>query len=299
MAKIDNIDKQRQADRRTALLALNADERRTDSDCLTDEELASLVDRKCTAEEQKQYLSHLAACEGCYSRWVELAECIDAETTAKKRKKVHTLMQPKQLAWAGSLLAAAASVVLFLNITGELPPPVVPQRMQTEQSISPSLPLEKSRKAEHKGDILAPEIELPAATPPPVTLEATSDSAHFSTSQAPPQPLPAQKAIRAKQSMAADELHEERAMIRAESASLQVSAWLENIQQGCQRGEANRQFWQKTYLEGEKIVRHTKLKRETLVTNLLPLIKQLQQSSEAGPPLCEQILERLDAAENH
>ncbi|MEN8198759.1 MAG: hypothetical protein ABFR63_01670 [Thermodesulfobacteriota bacterium] len=311
MAKIEDINRQQQADRRTALLALNADERRIEDDCLTDDGLACLVEHQCPAEEQKQYLSHLASCENCYRRWLELSKLAQAETTQKEQKNVHKLIQPKQLAWAGSLLAAAASVVLFLNITGEMAPPVVQQRMETgttrekatspevqstaDQSIPPSLSLEKSEKVETKIDVFETEMEMPGTPPLPAPVEETTGSSQFSPpqTQQKQQPAPAKKALRAEPPMV-ETLPEEAAMVSADSVSLSASEWLDHIQQGCRRGEGDSQFWQKAYLEG-KSLNPGQMAEKDLVDDLLPLIQELQQVPEAGPAICRQILRRLDS----
>ena len=146
MANIHSIDEKKQADRGVALLALHAGQGSVSSACLTEEELACLVDRQCTADEQEQFFSHLASCETCYRSWLELLEIFDTGTGQKTGNMVYKFFQPKQLAWAGSLFAAAASVALFLNISGEMDAPVLQPQMQT------GIELKKSALPEEQGD---------------------------------------------------------------------------------------------------------------------------------------------------
>jgi hypothetical protein len=86
MAEIHRLDKQRQADRRTALLALHASGKQPSADCLDDNELACLVDGACTAEEKEKYFHHLADCSSCLHAWLELAECAQAEIEPREKE---------------------------------------------------------------------------------------------------------------------------------------------------------------------------------------------------------------------
>ena len=94
-------------DRTLARLALTT-VKDTSIPCPDDAELALLVDGRLSDVRQEELWNHLAACSTCYEQWRIIAE-IKCETV-KKRSLV------KIISISGGLLAAAASVLLFVNI---------------------------------------------------------------------------------------------------------------------------------------------------------------------------------------
>ena len=185
MAKIHSIEQKQEADRQTAMLALAATSKDTEkTSCLTADEMACLVDNQCAPADQEQFYKHLAHCEICYHQWVELSELTATSKIQKSRKGIHTLFQPRNLAWAGSAIAAAASIVLFLNITGETPSPVLYKPLQkevkrswvpapgvlndVEQADSRARILEQNIDSMH--DTVKPEMETQASIPSSVSI---------------------------------------------------------------------------------------------------------------------------------
>ena len=308
MAKIHSIEQKQKADRQTALLALattNKDAEQTD--CLTADEMACLVDNQCSPDDQEQFYLHLTHCEICYHQWVELSELASTDTIKKSRKGIHTLFQPRNLAWAGSALAAAASIVLFLNITGETPTPVLHKPLQTGVERSwvppPGVPKDleqadsKAKTTEQKidsiHDVVQPEMETQTSTPSSVSVEEKITPEEMSTK---------------KQKLNFSVLKEEAQVMGTSGGKavdglprksiyqgqVQASEWIERIHQGCLAQEKNIPFWEKQYQEGKKLIRFESAEEKKLVNDLLPLIEQLQQSPDGNIFICKRILKRLE-----
>lgn len=117
MVEMTELERQRRADRQLALLALTGEQPRADGPCPKAEELAALVEGKLPAEEAEACLTHLAGCGQCYSLWLQLDREYQEHTARQRPPLLHLLSRPRLLTAAGSLLAAAASIALFLNLT--------------------------------------------------------------------------------------------------------------------------------------------------------------------------------------
>ncbi|MBW2328100.1 MAG: hypothetical protein JRF04_00495 [Deltaproteobacteria bacterium] len=308
MAKIHNIDQKQKADRQTALLALAATSKDTEqTDCLTADEMACLVDNQCSPDDQEQFYLHLTHCEICYHQWVELSELASTDTIKKSRKGIHTLFQPRNLAWAGSALAAAASIVLFLNITGETPSPVLHKPLQTgverswvpapgmpndvEQAESRAKITEQNIDTMH--DTVQSEMETQASTPSSVSVK---------------EKITQKEMLTKKQKLNFTVLKEEAQVMGTSvgkavdglprksiyQGQVQAGEWIERIQQGCLSQKENILFWEKQYQEGKELIRFDSTEEKKLVNDLLPLIEQLQQSSDKNSFICKRILLRLE-----
>ena len=118
MAKITELEKKRTAERRLALLVLTGEQPQASGSCLDLEELAALVEGKLAPEQVEPCLDHLAGCEHCYALWRQLDREWQEQAGKSGRNTLRRLIRrPRFLATAGSLLAAAASIAVFLNIT--------------------------------------------------------------------------------------------------------------------------------------------------------------------------------------
>ncbi len=308
MAKIHSIERKQKADRQTALLALAATSKNAEqTDCLTADEMACLADNQCSPDDQEQFYNHLAHCEICYRQWVELSELAATDTIEPSRKAIHIFFQPRNLAWAGSALAAAASIVLFLNITGKTPLPVMHKPMQTgverswvpapgvlndlEQADSRAKTTDQNIDDIH--DTVQPEMETQASTPSPVSVE---------------EKIMPKGMLTKKQRLNFTALKEEAQVMGASGGKavdgfprestyqslVPASEWIKRIQQGCLAQEKNIPFWEKQYQEGKKLIHFDSTEEKKLVNDLLPLIEQLQQSSGKNVFICKRILKRLE-----
>lgn len=310
MARIHSIEQKQKADRRTAMLALAAtSEDAKKTSCLTADEMASLIDSQCSPDDQERFYNHLAHCEICYRQWVELSDLTATDTIEKSRKAIQTLFQPRNLAWAGSALAAAASVVLFLNITGETPSPVMHKPMKTgverswapapgvlndvEQADSRAITSDQNINGMH--DTVRLEMETQASTPSPASEEI--EEKIVSEGMVPKKqkiksmaPKEEAQVMGKSGGKAVDDL----SWKSTYQGQMKAGKWIERIQQGCLSQEKNIQYWEKQYQEGIKLIRYESTEEKILVKDLLSLIEQLQQSSDENFFICKRILKRLE-----
>ncbi|MEA2116055.1 MAG: hypothetical protein U9P36_11840 [Thermodesulfobacteriota bacterium] len=269
--------------------------------------MACLVDNKCAAADQEQFYNHLAHCEICYHQWLELSELTATDNTQKSRKAVQPLFQPRNLAWAGSALAVAASIVLFLNITGETPSPVLHKPLQTEverswvpapgvqndveQADSRAKTAELTIDSMH--DTVQPEMETQASTPSSVSVKEkiTPEEMLIKNQKLNISVLKEEAPVMdASGGKAVDGLPR----INTYQVQMKASEWIESIQQGCLAQEKSIPFWKKQYQKGNKLIHFESAEEKKLVNDLLPLIEQLQQSSDGNIFICKRILKRLE-----
>lgn len=159
MTEKSEIEQQREADRRLALLALVSEQPEPSGACLEPEELSALVEGRLTPEQTEPCLTHLAGCERCYALWLRLDREWRGQTGRSNRNTLRRLIsRPRFLAAAGSLLAAAASIAVFLNITADRHTlPRLPDQPARELALSmpPAKPAEQAANEQ--------EVPAPAA----------------------------------------------------------------------------------------------------------------------------------------
>lgn len=162
------MEQQREADRRLALLALVSEQPEPCGACLEPEELSALIEGRLTPEQIEPCLTHLAGCERCYALWLRLDREWRGQTGRSNRNTLRRLIsRPRVLAAAGSLLAAAASIAVFLNITVDHSAlPRLPEKAVQEQALS--MPALKTAEQ------VAPEQEAPA-TPAASSLQSADE----------------------------------------------------------------------------------------------------------------------------
>ena len=188
MAMRHNLTELQEARRRLGLLALANQRPKITGHCLTGEELAALVEGRLTPEQRSARLTHLADCEHCYGQWLQLDRFWREQTIPHRPgKRLSWLAQPKHWAAAGSLLAAAASIAVFLSITERVDQQTLTQLHEK--------PLQEMRE---------PAIPAPAAAPANDSISRQAEPVPSS-----PQPDPAQEAAQqtaAPQSQAKQEI---------------------------------------------------------------------------------------------
>lgn len=120
MADLKRLDDKREADRLTAQLGMAASERsEVEGECLTSEQLADVATNYCSPEERKAALAHFATCQKCYDAWVGVSLSLVAMESGLERRK-RPLLSMRNLGYLGSAMAVAASVMVFLNIQGDM-----------------------------------------------------------------------------------------------------------------------------------------------------------------------------------
>ena len=122
MTDLKQANQSRQQQELLAQLALQS-QSQDKGPCLDDLQLAQLVDGRLSAQEQERAWRHLAGCPHCYERWLLVSSALPGKKNWKR----------PLLSVAGGLLAAAASVMLYLNIQG--PPALTSLPRQTDDAI--------------------------------------------------------------------------------------------------------------------------------------------------------------------
>lgn len=121
MAEITDLERKKAEERRLALLVLAGGQPPPEGACLAPEEMAALVEGTLPPERAEASLAHLADCEHCYTLWRELDREWREQAEKSGRGTVLRLIgRPRFLTAVGSLLAAAASIAVFLNLTTEV-----------------------------------------------------------------------------------------------------------------------------------------------------------------------------------
>ncbi len=158
---VDDLQKKREADRRSALLGLAADRSPGEQGrCLSVQEMSALLDGKCSSHERERFLMHLSSCDSCYGEWVALDHVLNEKEAGKKKR---LFFQPSFLALSGSLLAAAASVIFFMNLDYSPGP-----EEAALPSPSPELQMEATREKSEKRRLPSREKK---GVPAPASLE--------------------------------------------------------------------------------------------------------------------------------
>ena len=307
MAKRYSIHQPNDADRRTALLGLAlSGTSEPAGPCLSDQEMAALVDNTCSGKEREYCFQHLANCDSCYRHWLELSKIVANDNKMQDENSRPRIIRPQFFAWTGSLLAAAASVVIFLQITGKAPTPVVPrQSMETitgnrrgpardQQAESTAVKsMAKSVKAYGgKGlDMAANEITSPAAVAPapPVKKIAGHDTASTASYGQP------QAMVKNKQQTLDGSRRGTLCRLRATAGRKGSPGrlWLDRVQQGCRHNEASSQFWQQQFRTGKQLAMQQDPVERQLIRELLPLVEELQGKENDTQAVCEEILKRF------
>ena len=331
MATIHKLDQRKQADHRTALLGLAADQPPSAGVCLLPEEMAELVEDICPAEKKKQLFRHIAVCETCYWEWLTLQMVFDKRIKSKKKSRLFKFFEPGNMALFGTLLAAAASVVVFLNINlpstekTSLIVPIEsmrqePSSVREEEKFRPAVPAERqdTPPAPTKS-ALKPET-LPKKQEMPVSIHAVKAEKKKSAPAAPaamsPPPtstlkedLPAQESISAEKVLpkAAGEAATDGAvrsqpgggMPALQQNRLQAGAavfgrWQQQLENGCRQGRTAEDFWQEMERKGRDVkARSGELKPDELknLENLLLLTTGMEKANVSER--CRRILDLL------
>lgn len=170
MAKIEEFEQYKAHQRRLALLALLADQPKTTTACLEDERLASLVEGAVPQEEVDQCMAHLAQCDRCSGLWVQLDQEWQRQEKIEQRNKRRKLQKkPRPFTVVGSLLAAAASVAVFVTITTRVdrklshPLTTPPARQQELAAVAPAPSEEKGVAQESVPATAPPQVQEPVA----------------------------------------------------------------------------------------------------------------------------------------
>ncbi|MCL1980123.1 MAG: hypothetical protein FWG62_03490 [Proteobacteria bacterium] len=157
---MNEYEDKKNADRRLALLVLTSEPPGPLGPCPSAETLAALVEGRLAPEEAKTWRAHLADCETCYGQWLQLDRQWQQNLLLNRKTTLLRLVsKPRFLTTMGSVLAAAASVALILNLPFTQRGPI-------------NLPAPQEKTMEHQAAAPAADIAAPQAEPaPPAPLE--------------------------------------------------------------------------------------------------------------------------------
>ena len=309
MAKLHILKHREKGDKRIALLALAFNQKEVGSSaCLADAEMAALVDGTCDDAERNRLQNHLASCELCYQHWIDLSRGVDQHGRVKKDKRSEQLIRFRHVTWAGSFFAAAASVVLFINITQVLPPSTMEEADKTVSKQNDSTELQPSVEmvpAGHQSrapafqladrqDIVKGQEQSADTQVAPVLKKRQFGGSHNLEKKN-------EKVIR-KRSYKAENIAELEKKL-SDSASIlkrgqsQTAMWLATLKQGCQAGQVSPFFWEQQYQQGKKITRFVDEVEKYHLQELLPLIRNIDEKAVADRDVCREILRIIDHQE--
>ncbi len=290
-----NIDRHR-AEQAVALLALAADKEAGPGPCLTADEMAMLVDGGCEKEDLARFRHHLGNCGKCYEEWFGLKKM---QGGGSGRGRIFRLSRFQKYSYIGSALAAAASVVVFLNITpprysvDEKPVEGPALRQQMSKPDLPQIHMEKEEMDSEEGTKSGPSPGTlgvaDSVQEVPREKRAVSKTITGEVSQTIKKRLPAPAASMSRQA-------EEKAMsaevfnnVVGDGTSspsdtvADLDSWLALLEDGCIAGRQERQFWSFMHLQGEQILKKQSgsLPKKTAeqMATLLKIVEQVNSDS--------------------
>lgn len=249
MAKIEKLDEKKQSDILAAHLGLAAETEKPEKEkgegCLSSEELADVAANLCTPEQREKAMDHFSSCQACYDEWVSI--CFSLMSVENGSSGKTPLVTVRNLGYLGSALAIAASVMLYINISGDMPiqevAPLPPaQEKSSVQTVQPARP--GKAKATHVPPEAAPapsaSVERRAV---PLKKEYTDTAPE---SEAMVDLSVAQEERPAELKGAIQEQDENHAEA--------LSKWLIVVEYGCKTGNTDGLFWQTLYEEGQTLL---------------------------------------------
>jgi hypothetical protein len=249
MGKITKLKHAQHQQQRLAFLALIADRPQPESECLDNETLAALVEGRLDRATTDACMAHLADCEACLTLWMRLDTYWQNQQKTNRPTTLHRfLSKPKVLAATGSLLAVAASVAVFVQITLQpttdslpLQYKVLPQAEHPSDSI-PALPPsepETLRQSETSTQKMSTASEARQSFPAPPA-DSNQATTREEESIVPPaifgESLP-RKAKRGTVSSFATPQASDQSM-RLSATAPSITHWQRMIQQGCHKTPA-------------------------------------------------------------
>lgn len=259
--------------------------------CPLPEKMALLVEGKIKGKDKKRILAHLSRCETCFEEWVNISE-------ARKEKKHTSLLHLNRrfLSYAGSALAVAASITVFLNISQQ-------PTMETQVLPSPSISYERESESESESKQKKDTISL-EATGKDRAAQSFQDN-QVKQQVAPPKsknesvPRPALQTAPARdlekpttptaQSVKKKEQHAKKAVLEERMGTIPLTTYLTELRFGCSTEIKPRDFWLKQLAFGTKqfpdyMAGHPQLH---------PILLQLSRE-EAQEEQCRLLLEELN-----
>lgn len=295
-----NFKTNKKAEKAAALLALSADNGEKHGRCLLSEEMAALVEARCTKEQREIFMQHLCGCENCYKEWLTLKTMDKSAGPKAVAGAVYHLSRFKKYSYIGSAFAVAASVVVFLNITHLLPP------AEDKQFQNPVLMQSQSGSesdlSESKAMALpVPEPSAPAASDALVRERLENRDAVTDTEVVPllkmkGPPAPASRSVPqvVKKIQPGEVFGESSTQLDVGDAG-EIDSWLEQLQKNCLAGKQDADFWEKMRMQGKDIQKKQAgslpRDKEEILSAVLVLLGEMETESVADR--CRQLLTLL------
>ncbi len=271
----------RKLEKTTAILSLLAGEKSTTDPCFTTEEMAIVVENGYSGAELTNKWQHLQSCETCYREWVLLKTSAQKD---KKRGRIYRLSLPKKLSYIGSALAAAASIVIYLNVYSppgshfedqEIREPQILQQMDEADSLPKEI------------ETVVPVVEKMEESSPAAPVKSPLPEAKNSFS-APMKTASQPRLLKEKKRTARGVARLQNSIVGgAVFRPPAVEEWLESLEKECRSGRKDILFWVDARDQGEKLMAH----RDTL-TILFSLVSQIEDEASIEEQ-CVEILAEL------
>ncbi|WP_163335855.1 hypothetical protein [Desulfopila sp. IMCC35008] len=291
MAKSEKLNQKKQSDLLTAHMGLAAEqekqEREKSEGCLSSEQLADVAANMCTPEQREKAMEHFSSCQVCYDEWVSICFSLMSVETGSSGKT--PLVTVRNLGYLGSALAIAASVMLYINISRDIPmQEMVPRPpVQDKSPVQTVPPAEKAKaKALHRPPEAAPAPSVVGESNVPGKMErraVQSQSREFTDS------VP-ESEVMADQSFAEEGAAEElNSGLQGDNHAEAVSKWLIVVEYGCKTGNSGAPFWQTLYDDGQTLLAGADTSQAALLERVIELLPNSEETSrvkeQCGPIL--------------
>ncbi|MFT5727616.1 MAG: hypothetical protein ACI8PB_001752 [Desulforhopalus sp.] len=268
----------------TGLLGLSADKNNKMGPCVSDEELAMLVEDNMDREYRQKCMEHLAHCETCYNQWLFLKNAED-----NHKKNIFDLLSKKSYKYIGSSLALAASVVVFLNVYSPSLVEVIPvpeNAVILDEKSSDRIDSESGLSEERERDEIQVEEQVEMPPTPLIKMQKNTTHGKAERKEAKKESL---KPVMQKQffeSAVPVAKSSARTRVVVTSTSLTKDEFYSMIAEGCQKEKFDQKYWSDLSVEGTKLF--TTQSPDTMVyRHLIELLDGMEQ--ETWQQRCDEI----------
>lgn len=270
----------------TGLLALYADKNHQTGSCLSDEELAMLVDDNMDEEQRQKCMDHLVHCATCYNHWLILKTGEDSH-----KRSNHPLLSKKTYKYIGSSLALAASVVVFLNIYTPPLVEVVPENaVRLDEKSSDQIDSGSGLAEERERDGIQADEQI--QTPPTSSIKMQKNASHGKAERKVLKKESLKPAVQKQLFESAAPAAKPSARVRVveTSISLTKDAFYGMIAEGCQKEKFDQKYWSDLRVEGIKLFA-TPSPDSLVHSHLIKLLDGMEQ--ETWQQRCDEISQLL------
>ncbi len=298
MKTVEKITAQKQADKRTALLALAINEKSPVDRCVTSEEMAYLLDKGFPPDKKQEFQEHLASCDICYQEWFALNEVKRLNSSARISQKIVSLFTTKKsLAIVGSTLAAAASLVVFLNIEqhdlgmsqkASSPPPIM-EKSQAQQDTFQAPPAQIVTSEEERA------VHADKAAPPTSSVSNALKKEILETKKSK---TPKRRVL---QLQTTEDTRIKRMTSEAQMSpymredkilSDEITQWQSRVLSACRQKDFQQPFWSQVTTNGNMLRKKYNRDSDLTLTRLLSLVTDMEKENMKDQ--CQKILRLLE-----